>query len=164
MPETFKVRVEEIRFDAAHFATFRRGCEPLHGHSYHVNAEAEGELTVDSWVVDFKRLKALVRDLCRQLDHRFLLQLDSRRLEIESQETSWKIRTPGGVGYVFPKQDVVALPIDNTTAERLSEWFTARIWQALLEKGATNLRSLTVDVSEGPGQSASYRMERLPLD
>jgi len=164
MGETFKVRVEEIRFDAAHFATFGGSCEPLHGHSYQVNAEAEGELTADSWVVDFTRLKGLVRELCKQLDHRFLLQLESRRLEIESQEASWSIRTPNGACYVFPKQDVAALPIDNTTAERLSEWFTARIWRELSEKGAANLRSLTVDVYEGPGQCASYRMERLPLD
>jgi 6-pyruvoyltetrahydropterin/6-carboxytetrahydropterin synthase len=164
MSETFRVRVEEIRFDAAHFATFGGGCEPLHGHSYHVNAEAEGVLTADSWVVDFTRLKSLVRELCKQLDHRFLLQLDSRKLEIASEETSWKVRTPDGTGYVFPKQDVAALPIDNTTAERLSEWLAAQAWQALAEKGTKNLRSLTVEVYEGPGQSASFRMERLPLD
>jgi 6-pyruvoyltetrahydropterin/6-carboxytetrahydropterin synthase len=164
MSETFRVRVEEIRFDAAHFATFGGGCEPLHGHSYHVNAEAEGVLTADAWVVDFTRLKSLVRDLCKQLDHRFLLQLDSRKLEIASEETAWKVRTPDGTGYVFPKQDVAALPIDNTTAERLSEWLAAQVWQALADKGARNLRSLTLEVYEGPGQCASFRMERLPLD
>jgi 6-pyruvoyltetrahydropterin/6-carboxytetrahydropterin synthase len=164
MSETFRVRVEEIRFDAAHFATFGGSCEPLHGHSYHVNAEAEGVLTADSWVVDFTRLKALVRELCRQLDHRFLLQLDSRKLEIASEETAWKVRAPNGAGYVFPKQDVAALPIDNTTAERLSEWLAAQVWQALQEKVSRNLRSLTVEVYEGPGQCASFRMERLPLD
>jgi 6-pyruvoyltetrahydropterin/6-carboxytetrahydropterin synthase len=164
MSETFRVRVEEIRFDAAHFATFGGSCEPLHGHSYHVNAEAQGELTADSWVVDFTRLKGEVRELCKQLDHRFLLQLDSRKLEIAPEETHWKVRTPAGIGYVFPRQDVAALPIDNTTAERLSEWFAARIWQTLEEKGTTNLRSLAIDVYEGPGQCGSYRIERLPLD
>jgi 6-pyruvoyltetrahydropterin/6-carboxytetrahydropterin synthase len=164
MSETFRVRVEEIRFDAAHFATFGGGCEPLHGHSYHVNAEAEGVLTADSWVVDFTRLKSLVRELCKQLDHRFLLQLDSRKLEIASEETSWTVHTPDGTGYVFPKQDVAALPIDNTTAERLSEWLAAQVWQTLADKGARNLRSLTLEVYEGPGQCASFRMERLPLD
>jgi 6-pyruvoyltetrahydropterin/6-carboxytetrahydropterin synthase len=164
MGETFRVRVEEIRFDAAHFATFGGGCEPLHGHSYHVNAEAEGELTSDAWVVDFTRLKGLVRELCRQLDHRFLLQTQSRRLEIEEQESTWKIQTPARASYVFPKEDVAALPIDNTTAERLSEWFAAHVWRALTEKGGTNLRSVRVEVYEGPGQCASYQMQRLPLD
>jgi 6-pyruvoyltetrahydropterin/6-carboxytetrahydropterin synthase len=74
------------------------------------------------------------------------------------------VRAPNGAGYVFPKQDVAALPIDNTTAERLSEWLAAQVWQALQEKVSRNLRSLTVEVYEGPGQCASFRMERLPLD
>ncbi len=161
MDETFRVRVEGLRFDAAHFETFGDNCEPLHGHSYEVAAEVEGELNPDSLVVDFGKIKSIVRELCKQLDHRFLLQQDSRRLQIESQDTSWKIRTPDGAGYVLPKQDVVALPLDNSSAERLSEWFAARLWQALAEKGATNLSCVTIDVYEGPGQRASYRMERL---
>ena len=164
MGESFMVRVDGIRFDAAHFETFGDNCEPLHGHSYEVAAEVQGELNPDSLVVDFGRIKAILRELCKQLDHRFLLQQNSRRLQIESIEKAWRIRTPNGLGYVLPQQDVVALPVDNSSAERLSEWFAARLWQALEEKGATNLRNLTVDVFEGPGQRASYRMQRLPLD
>jgi len=164
MGETFKVRVEGLQFDAAHFETFGDKCEPLHGHSYHVAAEVEGELNPDSLVVDFTRLKSIIRELCKQLDHRFLLQHESHRLEIESVDASWKIRTQAGLGYVFPSQDVVALPIDNSSAERLSEWFAARVWSALEGKGARNLRSVTVDVYEGPGQRASHRMQRLPLE
>jgi 6-pyruvoyl-tetrahydropterin synthase len=164
MGETFRVRVEGIRFDAAHFETFGDNCEPLHGHSYEVAAEVEGELNPDSLVVDFGRIKTMLRRLSKQLDHRFMLQQDSRRLEIESVDSAWKIRTPTGLGYVFPKQDVVALPVDNSSAERLSEWFAARLWRSLENRGATNLRSLTIDVFEGPGQRASHKLERLPLD
>jgi 6-pyruvoyltetrahydropterin/6-carboxytetrahydropterin synthase len=164
MAESFKVRVEGIRFDAAHFETFGDNCEPLHGHSYEVSAEVEGELNPDSLVVDFGRIKSILRDLCKQLDHRFLLQRQSRRLKIGAIDSAWRIQTPAGIGYVLPQQDVVALPIDNSSAERLSEWFAARLWQALEEKGAANLRHLTVDVYEGPGQRASFRKERLPVD
>jgi 6-pyruvoyltetrahydropterin/6-carboxytetrahydropterin synthase len=164
MRDDFKVRVEGIRFDAAHFATFGGNCEPLHGHSYEVAAEVDGGLTEDSWVVSFQSLKALLREMSKQLDHRFLLQRHSTILEIETTETAWKVRTPEGIGYVLPKPDVVALPIDNTTAERISEWFCSAMWSALEEKGAHNLRSLAVDVWEGPGQRGSYRMVRLPLE
>jgi 6-pyruvoyltetrahydropterin/6-carboxytetrahydropterin synthase len=164
MGEAFHVRVEGIRFDAAHFETFGDNCEPLHGHSYEVAAEVHGELNSDSLVVDFGRIKAILRDLSKQLDHRFLLQRDSRRLGIEALEAAWKIHTPNGLDYVMPAQDVVSLPVDNSSAERLSEWFAARLWQALQEKRGSNLRWLEVDVFEGPGQRASYRMERLPLD
>lgn len=164
MGESFRVRVEDLRFDAAHFETFGRKTEPLHGHSYHVAAEVEGELTPDSLVIDFTLLKSIIRGLCKQLDHRFLLQMNSRRLEIESSDESWKIRTPTGLGYVFPMQDVAVLPVDNSSAERLSEWFAGQLWQTLEERGVNNLRAITLEVYEGPGQRASRRIERLPLD
>jgi 6-pyruvoyltetrahydropterin/6-carboxytetrahydropterin synthase len=164
MGESFKVRVEGLQFDAAHFETFGNNTEPLHGHSYHVAAEVEGELTPDSLVVDFVLLKTIIRSLCKQLDHRFLLQQDSRQLEIEAVDASWKIGTRTGLGYVFPKQDVAALPIDNSSAERLSEWIGANLWKALEEKGVNNLRAVTLEVYEGPGQRASHRMERPRAD
>jgi 6-pyruvoyltetrahydropterin/6-carboxytetrahydropterin synthase len=164
MRESHLVRVEGIRFDAAHFATFGGNCEPLHGHSYEVAAEVAGSLTEDSWVISFQSLKAMLRELCKEIDHRFILQRDSTILEIEEAETAWKVRMPGGIGYVLPKADVAPLPIDNSTAERISEWFCSRLWTVLEEKGARNLRSLTVDVWEGPGQRGSFQMQRLPLE
>lgn len=163
MKPKYEVRVENIRFDAAHFATYGGSCEPLHGHSYEVAAEVEGNLGDDSLVINFIGLKAILRELSKELDHKFLLQLESRMLEIESTETAWKIRTPSETGYVLPKPDVAALPIDNTTAERLAEWFGERLWQWIDTKGASNVGALTVEVWEGPGQRGSHRMERLPV-
>lgn len=163
MKSTYQIRVEDIRFDAAHFATYGGKCEPLHGHSYEVAAEVEGSLNDDSLVLNFTSLKARLRELAKELDHLFMLQRDSTVLEIEEAEGAWRVRTPSGVGYVLPKRDVVALPIDNTTAERLAEWFSDRLWQSLKEKEAANLQSITVEVWEGPGQRGSHRMERLPL-
>jgi 6-pyruvoyltetrahydropterin/6-carboxytetrahydropterin synthase len=135
----------------------------LHGHSYEVAAEIVGGLNQDSLVVNFTTLKARLRELSRELDHRFMLQRDSALLEIESTESAWKVRTPGGTGYVLPKTDVVLLPIDNTTAERLAEWFVGRLLGALEGKNAANIRSLKVEVWEGPGQRGAHQIERLPL-
>lgn len=160
----FSVRVEGVRFAAAHFATYGGECEPLHGHSYEVAAEVEGLLTEESWVVDFTGLKAVLRELCADLDHRFILQRESRELHIDQSNTAWKIRTRAGTGYVLPISDVAALPIDNSTAERLSEYLSSRLWEALEERGAKNIHRLAVEVWEGPGQRARFERERLPLD
>ena len=161
---SFQVRVEGVRFDAAHFATFRGKCEPLHGHSYEVVAEVEGALTRDAWVVDFVRLKRLLRRLSKELDHRFMLQNASKVLQIEATEGNWKVKTPAGIGYVFPRGDVVALPVDNTTAERLSQWFSERVWQELRQQNRDQgVKRVSIEVWEGPGQRAAFRSERLPL-
>ncbi|HLF77354.1 MAG TPA: 6-carboxytetrahydropterin synthase [Dehalococcoidia bacterium] len=160
--ERYQVRVENIGFVAGHFATFGGSCEPLHGHNYEVAAEVEGTLSEDSWVVNFITLKNLLRDASSKLDHRFMLQRDSRILEIDETETAWKVKTPAGTGYVLPRTDVVALPIDNTTAERLAKWFCDGMWSKLAARSA-NMDSLTVEVWEGPGQRASYRRDRKRL-
>ena len=152
----YRVRVErnKLKFAAAHFATFEGTCEPLHGHNYAVAVEVAGALTDDSWVVDFSTLKTLGKALCDELDHKFILQRDSRVLQIDEGMSNWKVRFLER-GFVFPKADVIALPIDNTTAERLAEWFVERIRADLASRGATNLSEITVMVEEAPGQGAT---------
>jgi len=164
MPEGggYQVRVEKIYFDAGHFATYGGRCEPLHGHTYQVVAEVEGDLTEDSWVVDFTRLKGILRQICQEIDHRMLLQTKSRILTIEPSDGYWHVRTPDGASYSFPAQDVADLPIDNTTAERLAEWFSGRVWDALTQRNSS-IQSVTVEVWEGPGQRAAYKRLHLPL-
>ncbi len=164
MDERFQVRVEDIRFDAAHFATFGGKCEPLHGHSYSVAAEVDGCLSKDSWVVDFVRLKTVLRGLCKEIDHHMILQLDSRVLQIEANEGSWRVTTPSGMSYTFPATDVAGLPIDNSTAERLAQWLCGKLCEALQQRSGANLDSVLVEVWEGPGQRASYRQGGLPVE
>lgn len=157
----YRVHVErnKLKFAAAHFATFGGECEPLHGHNYAVSIEVTGTLTDDSWVADFGLLKSLGKALCDELDHKFLLQRDSRVLTIDEGMSNWKIRFAER-GWVFPKADVLALPIDNTTAERLAEWFVGRLLADLRARGAANLTSITIGVEEAPGQ-AGWATERL---
>jgi len=150
----YRVRVErnKLKFAAAHMATYGGNLEPLHGHNYAVTIEITGTLTDDAWVCDFSTLKSAGKVLCDELDHKFLLQRDSRELEIDEGMSNWKIRFRER-GFVFPKGDVLALPIDNTTAERLAEWFIGRLRDDLRAQGATNLTSMTVGIEEAPGQA-----------
>ena len=159
----YRVRVErnKLKFAAAHMATFEGKLEPLHGHNYAVTIEVAGTLTADSWVADFSMLKSMGKALCDELDHKFLLQRDSRELQIDEGMSNWKIRFLER-GFVFPKADVLALPLDNTTAERLAEWFVARLRDDLRARGAANITSITVGVEEAPGQ-AGWASEQLAL-
>jgi 6-pyruvoyltetrahydropterin/6-carboxytetrahydropterin synthase len=150
----FRVRVErnKLKFAAAHFATFEGQCEPIHGHNYAITLEVAGALTDDSWVCDFATLKSIGKAVCDELDHKFLLQRDSRVLQIDEGMSNWKIRFLER-GWVLPKAEVLPLPIDNTTAERLAEYFVRRVRDALRERGAANLTSVTAGVEEAPGQA-----------
>jgi 6-pyruvoyltetrahydropterin/6-carboxytetrahydropterin synthase len=155
----YRVRVERVRlkFSSAHMATFGGEMEPLHGHNYAVSIEVSGSLTSDAWVVDFGLLKRLGREICDELDHKFLLQRESTVLEIDEGVSNWKVRF-GERGFVFPKSDVLALPLDNTTAERLAEYFITRLKAGLA--GASNIAEIAVGVEEAPGQ-AGWASEKL---
>ena len=153
-----KVTVErnDLRFYAAHMATFRGTIEPLHGHNYAVIVECEGPLTEDGWVVDFGYVKKAVKRLCAELDHKFLLQRPSSVLAIAEREDSWQLLAEGVRRYVFPKSDVCALPIANSTAEELARWLHGRLCAELRALGVTTLASITVGVEEAPGQAGWY--------
>jgi 6-pyruvoyltetrahydropterin/6-carboxytetrahydropterin synthase len=160
MSVTRKVSVERnrLRFAAAHMATFRGGCEPLHGHNYDVFIELEGELDDDGWVWDFGELKRETKAIVDELDHKFLLQRNSRILQIEERETNWAVRFRDR-GFVFPKSDVALLPIDNSTSEQIAEWIAGRLLPVLQATGAAHLIRLTVGVEELPGQSGWYTVD-----
>jgi 6-pyruvoyltetrahydropterin/6-carboxytetrahydropterin synthase len=144
-----------LRFAAAHMATLGDDLEPLHGHNYEVSCRVEGDLTSDQWVIDFSVIKRVVREACEQLDHRFLLQRASTLLTIEEAAASWTVRF-GSREYVFPRSDVAALPIENTTAELLAEWIWSRVAEVLEGGDHSNIRTLSVEVEEMPGQRGGY--------
>ena len=160
MPISRRVSVERnrLRFAAAHMATFRGGCEPLHGHNYDVIVDLEGDLTEDSWVWDFGDLKRATKEIVDRLDHRFLLQRDSRVLGIAEHTESWEV-TFGDRGYVFPREDVAVLPVDNSTAERLAEWVAGELGEHLRHQPGARLRKLTVGIEEMPGQAGWYTVD-----
>ena len=73
----FEVRVT-ADFAAAHFLKDYNGkCENLHGHNYKVYAHVRGnKLNEGGMLLDFTKLKAALRSVCKKLDHTNLNDLD----------------------------------------------------------------------------------------
>jgi len=153
------IEMGNLRFSAAHFISFAGKCERLHGHNYAVSVSLEGELTEDRYVFDFVELKALTKALCDRLDHRFLLPRNSRCLEVRETDGEVEIRFKER-RYVFPRQDVLDLPLDNITAERLAQYLTAELTAAVGPND--NLVLIEVGVEEAPGQTAYFRQHLPP--
>jgi 6-pyruvoyltetrahydropterin/6-carboxytetrahydropterin synthase len=72
MPGKYTVRVE-ARFESAHYLREYRGIsEPLHGHSYKVEADLEGRgggVDQDAIAVDFVSAKRKLEQLAKRLDY-----------------------------------------------------------------------------------------------
>ena len=157
----FRISVEKdyLGFCCGHFITYDgHQCETLHGHNYRARIALEGPVDENFYVYDFVRLKRLMRSLTDELDHRMLLPLHNAILDLVQTETSISVQYKHR-HFVFPREDVVLLPIPNTTAEMLARYLAGRALEALRGLGATNLTAIELEVEEAPGQSAVYREE-----
>jgi 6-pyruvoyltetrahydropterin/6-carboxytetrahydropterin synthase len=153
-----EVTKDELGFAAAHFITMRGKCERLHGHNYRVSVEVEGTLGDDGYVVDFGLLKRHAREIARSLDHRVLLAAENTQL-VFSEAAGHLTVQYGEKRYLFPLDEVVMLPIANTTAELLATYFCGQLVERLAAEDVTTVSNVGVAVSEGPGQQALARQQ-----
>ena len=110
----YKIRIE-ARFESAHFLRSYRGePEPLHGHSYKVEAELmQSSAAVDheSIAVDFVSSEQELRALARRLDYKCI-------------------------------NDVAPFDQRNPTAENIAQWFHQELSAAL--GAAVHVATITV--------------------
>jgi 6-pyruvoyltetrahydropterin/6-carboxytetrahydropterin synthase len=162
MPRFFSIEVAKdyFNFAAAHFLIFSNGKrESLHGHNYQVSVTLEGELDSAGVVLDFITFKPLVKRICDDLDHRTLIQAASPAITVRtrSQEVEVRYRKQK---IILPRQDVILLPLANTSTELLAEHVADQIRRQVRRKfPAAKIRSLEVGVEEARGQRGFFRRE-----
>jgi 6-pyruvoyltetrahydropterin/6-carboxytetrahydropterin synthase len=104
----YSVRVE-ARFEAAHYLREYRGiAEPLHGHSYKVEADLiarGGGLDEDAIAVDFVSAKRKLEVLAKKLDY-------------------------GCINDVPPFTEI------NPSAENIAQWFASELQAAVIDENA----------------------------
>jgi len=164
---SIEVDKEYLKFSAAHFLVFADGtAERLHGHNYRVYVEVDASLDAHGLVLDFIEVKPVVRELCDWLDEHWLLpglhpELVVRDLPPEPGlaphvEVRYRERL-----YRAPKEDVIVLPVNNTSAENFATWIGRELTRRLTERfPAVEIRGLEVKVEETPGQRGVYRARR----
>ncbi len=160
MTERYKVRVTKdyLVFCSGHFISYEGDrCERLHGHNYRAAVEVEGPLDENHYVFDFIALKNAAKAIIDGLDHRMMLATrnafikvtpSARSVHVAYREREW----------LFPLDDCVLLPIENTTAELLARYIGGRLLEALHEKHSYRPEALRVEVEETMGQSAFWEM------
>src|SRR6267154_6002230 len=148
MSEQYRVRVtkDQLVFSAAHFITFNGNvCEHLHGHNWRIAVEAVGKLDENFYVIDFIALRDAVQKIAGELDHRMLVPTEHKSISVWTSEREVEL-TFENRRWVFPREDCVLLPIENTTAERLAWWIAGRLRDELPRAALENVSSLDVEV------------------
>jgi 6-pyruvoyltetrahydropterin/6-carboxytetrahydropterin synthase len=157
MIEHFKVRVtkDHLGFCAGHFISYEGDkCERLHGHNYRAAVEVEGDLDFNFYVFDFIALKQLTKAITDELDHHMLLPTRNALIQVHEGPRSVQVRYQDRE-WVFPRDDCVLLPIENTTAELLARYVAGRLAEALRRHYQYVPTVLRVEVEESAGQSAT---------
>lgn len=115
MSESYVVKIQ-ARFESAHFLRSYRGIsEPLHGHSYLVEAELsapDGRLDADDLAIDFVASKRELERLAKKLDYGCI-------------------------------NDVPPFDAINPSAENIARWFQRELESALTNEGAV-VRAVTI--------------------
>jgi 6-pyruvoyltetrahydropterin/6-carboxytetrahydropterin synthase len=160
MAEHFKVRVtkDHLVFCSGHFISYEGDkCERLHGHNYRATVEIEGELDENRYVFDFIALKHRTKAITDELDHRMMLATRNRFIQLDATDRSVRVRYRDRE-WVFPRDDCVLLPIENTTAELLARYIAERLRDDLRRQHNYEPAVLRVEVEENVGQSATCEL------
>ncbi|WP_414470245.1 6-carboxytetrahydropterin synthase [Methanobacterium sp. ACI-7] len=146
-----------LRFSSAHMIPLHESCGGIHGHSYIVDVEFEGERSGEfGFVVDFKKAKGIVREICSELDHKVLLPSESNVIQFKTQDKKSIEFQIGEKDYKLPLEDCCLLPLKSTSAEDLAEYFTEEIFK-YLEETNNNISCVQICVNEGIGQGAYFQ-------
>lgn len=156
MKKSWSIHIEKdyLKFSAAHFLIFPDGsAERLHGHNYVVFIDLETELDQHGLVLNFREIKPIVRDLVDELDEHLLIPgkhpvLTCEDLGTGSTEIRYQKRR-----YLIPTEEVIVLPISNTSAENLAAWIADSLLLRLAERFSGLVPTLLrVGVEETRGQ------------
>ena len=154
-----EIHKEELSFSAGHFTIFSETeREHLHGHNYCVSLSLNVKVGTNGLSFDYRYYKDKMLAICNQLDRHFLLPSLSPYLKLVEEENEWlayfnQRKIP------FLKEDVIVLPIANTTIEELSHWFLQKLLDDPEKLTDHAIHGIHVKVYNG-GQSGGANWER----
>jgi 6-pyruvoyltetrahydropterin/6-carboxytetrahydropterin synthase len=151
---TLHLAKQNFKFSSAHFLIFdEKRAERLHGHNYKVRLDIgfQEEVSEQGYFTDFNVFKTLTKKALDAWDEMILLPKNHPDMKVQQDGPSLKINFRDRF-YVFPKNEVVLLPVTNTSTEQLSKLLAETLFTDFKKLKVSQLR---VYVEETPGQGAA---------
>ena len=157
---TLHLSKENFKFSAAHFLIFdAHSAERLHGHNYRVTVKIkfkqELEASPEGYFIDFNIFKKAIVQNLKLWDEMVLLPALHPEMKFQEEGPSLKVWFRDRY-YVFPKNEVVLLPVVNTSSEHFSNLIAENLINEFKKYGVS---ALEVFVEETPGQGASTKIK-----
>lgn len=156
---TLHLYKQNFKFSSAHFLIFdEQRAEMLHGHNYQVKIDLKSKTAAvdpkslkNSYLIDFNEIKTLVKSKLDLWDEHVLLPAQNVEMKFKNIDNSIEVLFRDRK-YCFPKNEVVLLPITNTSVEQLSLLLANEFAKNPL---LSIFSEISVTVEETQGQSAS---------
>ncbi len=153
---TLNLHKQNFKFSAAHFLIFdKQSAERLHGHNYQVKVNItvpqDESLSKEGYFVDFNVFKKTIKAKLDEWDEMVLLPGKHEDMKFTENGPSLEVRFRERF-YVFPKNEVLRLPVTNTSVEQLSQLLATSF---LHEFKVHGVQKVQVSVEETRGQGAS---------
>ncbi len=132
----------------AHFIDIDGAFERLHGHNLTLSAEVEGPGD-EGLVMDFRELEELVRVASSRMDHKLLVPARNPHIRVKDNGSYWEI-VAASKRYRIPHDDLVLLPIRNSTVEEIGQY----LFREISERLPKGLKLNFVSVQEMNGREA----------
>lgn len=142
-------------FSAAHAGLHDGEFEPLHGHTFTVTLRLTGEPDETGMVCDFTDVKKALSAAIAPLKRRTLMPMRTFGGRCDRLDGQVIIEV-GSKRYSLPEDDVVLLPIANTTTELIAEWILRLILPSLAR---TRVRRVELELAEACDTSASVTID-----
>jgi 6-pyruvoyltetrahydropterin/6-carboxytetrahydropterin synthase len=133
---------KEFRWEMGHRLPFHAGkCKNLHGHSYKMLLELEGDTDTNGMVMDYYDVKSAVNPIVEELDHSFFVCKSDTEL----------------INALTSLNSKMTLSDYHSTAENICHYFLERIKASGLPK---NIKKIKVRIFE---TEESYAEDELAL-
>ncbi len=135
---------KEFRWEMGHRLPEHTGlCRNIHGHSYKLIVELEGELNENGMIIDFYDLGLIVKPIIDRLDHSFLCQTNDTIVREFLEKNNMKIFL---VDYL-------------STVENISKNLLDEIITEIKQRDLKNIQRVTLKINETPNSYAECSKE-----
>ncbi len=154
---TLHLYKQNFKFSSAHFLIFdEKNAEKLHGHNYQVRVDLavppeDAEAKARGYFVDFNVFKTFIKSKLDEWDEHLLLPALHPEMKVATSGDSLEVKFRERF-YVFPENEVLLIPVTNTSVEQMSRLLAAEFFTEFKKYGVQQVR---VRVEETRGQAAS---------
>lgn len=149
-----------VKFSACHMLLRHDKCSRMHGHSYSIHLKIHGSMNQDHMLVDFGRIKKIIRSYASEMDHMTLIPTENDDIVLKKDENNGTVDVEMNCKqYRFPLTDVIFLPIPTTTVEEMSKYLLKRLIREFQFPSNIDLVELGIDEGAGQGAWSSSSME-----